>query len=110
MIVNDIIKKLKDEPCDDPKVISDYLIQLSASLYTATEMEADLEVGYCRKWEEIRNSAEMTDKMAEMKAKQTEAWRDWRTAKNTNITIIEVIRALKRKLRNLEIIYNENLN
>ena len=107
MNINDIIKELKDGKCDDPKTLCDYKVMISASLYTATEMETDLEVAYIKRWEDIRNSEDMTDKRADMKSKLTDEWRDWQRARNTNKCLIEVNRSISRKLKNLEIIYNE---
>ena len=107
MTINSIIEKLKAEPIDDPKTLSDMVVQLSASLYTACEIESDLEVNAAKKLEEIRNSAEMSDKRAETKLKLTEEWRDWQRARNTNKCVVETLRGIKRKLRNLEVIYSE---
>jgi hypothetical protein len=106
--INDIIEKLKSDTTDNPKDLADYLVQLSASLYTSTELETDKEVEYVKKWDEIRNSATMTDKQAEMKAKQTDEYREWRRSLNTTKTIIELVRAIKKKLSNMEILYNEH--
>jgi len=107
LTINEIITRLKTDTSDDPKTLSDYLVQLSASLYTASEMESDLEVNYVNVWNDIRNLEKMTDKQAEMRAKATPEWRDWQRARNTNKTIIEVSRAIKRKLRNIEVMKNE---
>jgi len=108
--VNDILKKLQDGQMDTPDVLADYLIQCSASLYTASEIETDLEVGYCQKYEAIKNEREITDKLAEMKAKQTSEWRDWQRAKNTTKCLIEVIRSIKKKLAVVQQIYSEGQN
>jgi hypothetical protein len=109
-IVNDIINKLKIDTSDDPKTLADYLVQLSASLYTASELETDLEVNFVKAWNDIRNFEKITDKQAEMRAKATTEWRDWQRARNTNKTIIEVIRSIKTKLRNLDTIFKEGQN
>ena len=110
MTINEIILKLKTDTSDDPKTLADYLVQLSASLYTASELETDLEVNYVNAWNDIRNLEKMTDKQAEMRAKATTEWREWQRARNTNKTILEVIRAIKRKLKNLEITFHEGQN
>ena len=110
LTINEIIIKLKTDTSDDPKTLSDYLVQLSASLYTASEMESDLEVNYVNVWNDIRNIEKMTDKQAEMRAKATTEWREWQRARNANKTIIELIRSIKRKVTNIEGGYREGQN
>ena len=108
--VNDILKKLQSGQMDTPDILADYLVQCSASLYTASEIETDLEVGYAKKWEEIKNAQEMTDKEAEMKSKQSDEWRDWQRAKNTTKCLTEVIRAIKKKISVVLDIYKSGQN
>jgi len=72
--INEIIKELRnDEIKENPDKLSEYLVVLSASLNEAGNFELDAEMDYARVWEEIKLSNEkITDKMTEMKARQTE--------------------------------------
>ena len=99
--VNDIITRLKNGELDSPNLLADYLVILSASLYSAGGFELDADIAYAKKWEEIKLSGEMTDKLAEAKAKQTEEYKNWKQAVIANKTILETIRSLKKKLQNL---------
>lgn len=98
---NDILVKLKNGELENPNALADYLVILSASLYTAGNFELEAEIEYAKKWEEIKNSGEMTDKLAEVKAKQTQEYRNYKQAQIANKTILETIRSLKKKLQNL---------
>ena len=100
--VNTIIEKLRKGELESPAQLSDYLVILSASLNTAGNFELEAEMAYAKKWEEIKLSGEMTDKMAEAKAHQTEEYRSWQQMRIANKTILETIRALKKKLANLQ--------
>jgi len=108
--VNDIITKLQKGELDSPNLLADYLVILSASLNTAGNFELEAEIAYAKKWEEIKLSGEMTDRMAEAKAKQTEEYRSWQQMRIANKTILETIRALKKKLQNLQAEFQSGQN
>ena len=108
--VNDIIKKLKNEELEAPPVLADYLVKLSASLFEANEFETEAEIEYAKKWAEIKTLDDHTDKMTDALAKQTEEYRLWRKMKNSNTAIVECIRALKHKLKNLQTEMSEGQN
>lgn len=109
MTINEIVKKLQAGEFENPATISDYLVRLSASLNTGGQLELEAEINYAREWQVVRETCK-TDKEAEMKAKLTDAYREMRIAQITNKTIIEVIRALKKKLQNLEIEFGSGQN
>ena len=105
--VNQIIKELRDDKLkENPNLLSEYLVILSASLNEAGNFELDAEMDYAKKWEEIKLSEEkITDKMVEMKAKQTEEYRQWQEMRIANKCIQEVIRSIKKRLANLNTEY-----
>jgi len=114
--VNEIIKKLKAGELESPDELSKYLVILSASLNTAGNLELDGEIDYAKRWEEIKsttittNGKSITDKLAEMKAKQTPEYRVWQEMRIANKTIIQTIQALKKRLANLSVEYNVGQN
>jgi hypothetical protein len=108
--VNDIITRLKNGELDSPNLLADYLVILSASLYSAGGFELDADIAYAKKWEEIKLSGEMTDKECENKGKQTGEYRTWKKMVIANKTLIEVIRSLKKKLANLNIEFQSGQN
>lgn len=107
--IDSIVKDLKDGVADNPSLLSDYLIRLSASIYTGGVIELDLQVVYACKWQELRLEAK-SDKACDMAVMATDEFRDWRKAQITNKTILECVRAIKKKLRTLELEYHEGQN
>lgn len=99
--VNEIIKKLESGQLENPAILSDYVVQLSASLFTGGKMELETDILYAQKWQELRPGCK-SDKDCDMKAKLTEEYHTAQLAKIANKTILQTIMALKRKLRNLE--------
>lgn len=109
--VNEIISQLKRGELDVPAELANQLVILSASLNTAGNFELDAEIEYAKKWEEIKLSDDsLTDKMTEMKAKQTEEYKSYKQMYIANKTLQEVIRAIKKKLANLETERREGQN
>lgn len=110
--VNEIISDLRnDELKEDPNRLSQYLVVLSASLNQAGNFELDAEMDYCKVWEELKLSEEkITDKMVDMKAHQTEEYKSWQQMRIARKTIEEVIRAIKKRLANLQMEYHEGGN
>ena len=115
--INEIIKELRDDALkEDPNKLSEYLVVLSASLNEAGNFELDAEMDYAKKWEEIKlNTTDLkgkpiTDKMVEMKAKQTDEYRTWQQFRIANKTICEVIRSIKKRLANLNVEYQSGGN
>ncbi len=98
--VNDIIKKLESGELENPALLSDYVVQLSASLFTGGKLEMDTDIEYSRKWAELRPQCK-TDKECDNKAKLTEEYRIAKIAHIANKTILHTIQALKKKLQNL---------
>lgn len=98
--VNDIITKLKSGELENPSLLSDYVVILSAHLHTASIMELELRINYARKWAELR-ADQKTDKSCDMAAQLTEEYKDWQKAQIHTKTIIQCIQSLKKKLQNL---------
>jgi hypothetical protein len=99
--IDTIIKELKAGTADNPQLLSDYLIRLSASLYTAGVMELELQISYAKKWEELRPN-QKSDKSCDMTAMLTDEYKEWKKASIANKTILNCIQSIKKKLRNLE--------
>lgn len=110
--INEIINELRDDKLkENPNQLSEYLVILSASMNEAGNFELDAEMDYAKKWEEIKLSEEkITDKMVDMKCKQTEEYRQWQQFRIANKTIQEVIRSIKKRLANLNVEYQSGGN
>jgi len=110
--IDQIIKELRnDELKENPNQLSEYLVVLSASLNEAGNFELDAEMDYAKKWEEIKLSEEkITDKMVDMKCKQTEEYKLWQQMRIARKTIEEVIRAIQKRLANLNTEYMSGQN
>lgn len=101
--VNSIIQKLKDGQLDNPSELADDLIRLSASLMTAFAFETDSDIAYAKKWEAVKlKNPEFSDKRVDNMLKLTEEYKFLKQAKASIKTMEEVIRALKKKLTNLD--------
>lgn len=109
MTVNDIIMKLEKGELEAPPVLANFLVVLSASLFKANNLETEAEMKYLKKWSEIKEE-DHTDKMTDALARQTEEYREYKQLKSAKECIIECIRSLKHKLKNLETEYREGQN
>jgi len=109
LTVNEIIKKLKAGELENPADLSDYVVILSASLFTGGQIELDLDIAYSDMWSKMRTNCK-TDKECDMRAKGTQEYRDMMIAKITNKTIQQTIMALKKKLANLQFEMNSGQN
>lgn len=98
--VNDIIKKLESGQLENPAILSDYVVILSASLFTGGKMEIETRIEYAKKWKEIKTVCK-TDKQADMEAMLTEEYKLKELAALTTKTILNCIQSLKKKLVNL---------
>ena len=104
--VSEIIADLREGKLENPGELSDYLVILSASLQTAGGFELDADIDFGQKWGELRLDCK-TDRECDMKAKQTQEYRIWKQAVINNRTIQETIRALKKKLDNLQFEFSQ---
>lgn len=98
--VNEIINKLEKGELENPSILSDYVVILSASLYTGGKLELATDIEYSRKWSGLRVECK-TDKECDMKCKLTEEYKTAKLAQIANKTILHTIQALKKKLQNL---------
>lgn len=103
----DILEKLKDGSLESPNELSDYLVQLSASLMSAGGFELEARIAYSKKWMELKSqlldSKPKSDKYVDMEVMQTEEYKLWQKMVIAGRTMTETIRSLKKKLRALEI-------
>ncbi len=110
MTTNEIIKKLQAGELDNPGILADYLVVLSASLNTAGNFELEAEIEYMKKWATIKLSEKGTDKLIDAMAKQTEEYRTYRQMQIANKTILQTIMSLKKKLSNLQAEFQSGQN
>ena len=99
---NEILDKLKSGELESPSLLADYLVQLSATLYTAGGFELESKIAYANKWLEIRKETK-TDKIADMQTMVTPEYKEWQRMVIANKAILETIRSLKKKLSALQI-------
>jgi len=107
--VNEIIKNLKDGKLENPSELADFVVILSASLFTGGQIELDLDITYSEMWSKMRPTCK-TDKECDMRAKGTQEYRDMQIARITNKTIQQTIMALKKKLANLQFEFSQGQN
>ena len=105
----EILEKLRNGILDNPTALANYLVQLSATLYTSGTFELEARMAYAAKWLEIKNSVtavnneikQKTDKMVEMESMTTDEYREYKKMEIANKAILETIRSLKHKLKAL---------
>ena len=107
--VNEIIKKLETGQLENPLILSDYVVRLSASLFTGGMMELKADILYSQKWSELRPNCK-TDKECDMKTKMTEEYKVAKKAQIINKTILNCIQALKKKLHNINMEFHSGQN
>ena len=100
LTTNDIVKKLNNGMIDDPNELSKYLIILSASLYQGGLMETKTQIAYAKKWEDKRLECK-TDRACDMAIMNEPEYWEWQKARTAVRAIIEIIRAIKKRLQNL---------
>ena len=97
----EILEKLRNGILDNPTALANYLVQLSATLYTSGTFELEARMAYAAKWLEIKKAGEKTDKMVEMESMTTDEYREYKKMEIANKAILETIRSLKHKLKAL---------
>ena len=105
--VDEIVKKLQSGMSENPDELSRYLIVLSAKLFQASSLETKAEIEYVKKWQELKQP-EDSDKKTDMLAKGTDEYIKWRGAVATGRTMLEMIRAIKKRLTLLSGEYQSN--
>ena len=94
---NDIFKELLNGNCDNPNLLSKYLIQLSAHLFNLDKNRQQAERKYAELWQKRRNEFK-TDKQAEIGLKLSDEWSELENSKNIYKMTMEIIRAAKKRL------------
>jgi hypothetical protein len=100
LTVNSIMLKLSTEVIDQPDELSKYLIFVTANLWKYGKEVIDKEVIYAKKWQELRMGLE-TDGQANIRIKTTKEYHDWQMEKVTEKCLLEMIRAIKKRLQSL---------
>ena len=106
-----ILDKLKSGELESPNALSNYLVQLSASLLSAGGFELEARIAYSKKWIEIKQSItagnneikQKSDKQTDMEAMATGEYKLWQQMFIANRAMLETIRSLKKRLKAMEI-------
>ena len=107
--VNEIIKRLKNGELDNPDELSNFLVVLSASLWTAGNFELDADIACAGKWQEIKPTCK-TDRECDQKIKLTEEYKLWQQTRIANKTTQECIKSLKKKLAQMNFEYQSGVS
>jgi len=97
LLVDEIIKKVRNETLDAPMVVSDYIDKLSASIWEIGQAQIKSNIAYAIKWKDIRKHTS-SDKQADMEIQITDEYKLREECKYAEKTVIEVIRSLKKRL------------
>lgn len=103
MKVGEIIQKLQDIKEIElltPEQVSNYQVFLSSMIWEAGNRVIETERAYNEVWNRIRETT-TSDKQADKKASLTPEYVEWRKAIYAEKTVLETIRALKKKLQSM---------
>ncbi len=103
--VNSIMLKLSTEILDDPNELSQYLVYLTANLYKYGRDTVEAEIAYAKRWQEVRLTCE-TDGQANINVKSEPEYQKWQMAKVSEKAVLEVLRAIKKRLSSLSNEFN----
>ena len=106
MTILEKIQKNTDNCLDNPSLLSEYLVLLCANIIEAENKKVEADINYARKWGELRIGLE-SDKQCDMKIKLEEVYIHLKATEALSKTLIETIRAIKRRLSFLAVEYNE---
>ena len=104
-----ILQKLQnntDGVLENPSLLSEYLITLASHILTAEKDKTIAEVKYAQKWSEFRKN-EKSDKQCDIKMKLEPEYLELKSKEAMGRTILETIRAIKKRLAFLAVEYNE---
>lgn len=103
------IQKNHDNCLDNPSILSEYLVLLCSHIIQAENAKVAADIKYARKWAELRVHLE-SDKRADMESKLQPEYIETKAAEAMSKTLIETIRAIKKRLSFLAMDFNENLS
>ena len=100
-LVNEIIRHVQKETIDDPKMISDYIDKLSASIWDIGQARIKADFSYALKWRDIRKHVD-SDKQADNEIMTTEEYKERETCKYAEKTVVSTMQGLKKRLSMLQ--------
>jgi len=96
-LVNEIIKRVKEQTLDSPQEITDYVDKLSASIWDIGTKKIKADMDFAIKWKDIRKHTS-SDKQADIEIMTTDEFKEREQCKYAEKTVIETIRSLKKRL------------
>lgn len=108
MTILEKIQKNENGCLDNPSLLSEYILLLSAHILDAEREKTEAEVKYTHKWVEKRKETE-SDKQADMRMKLEPEFIELRAKEALCKTVIETIRSAKKRLGFLAVEFNELL-
>ncbi len=109
MTILEKIQKNEHNCLDNPSLLSEYLVTLCSHIVEAENKKVVTDIEFAKKWSELRPTVE-SDKQCDMKIKQEKVYIDLKATEALCKTVIEVIRAIKKRLAFLTTDYHENLS
>lgn len=104
-----ILQKIQSNENDclgNPSLLSEYLLTLASHIIEADKQKFEAEVKYAHKWNEMRPTVE-SDRQCDMKLKLEPEYIELKSKESLCRTVIETIRAVKKRLAFLSLEYNE---
>ena len=109
MTILEKIQKNENNCLDNPSLLSEYLVILCSHIIDAENKKVVADIEYAKRWSEIRIGLE-SDKQADMRCKQEKVYVELKATEALCKTVIETIRAIKKRLSFLTVDYHENLS
>ena len=106
MTILEKIQKNDNDCLHNPSLLSEYLVILASNIIEAENRKVATEIKYAKKWAEKRPSLG-SDKMTDMTMKGENEYIELRAAEALSRTILETIRAMKKRLSFLQVEYSE---
>ena len=109
MTILEKIQTNENDCLDNPSLLSEYLVKLSSWILVAEKDKTIAEVKYAQKWSEFRKN-EKSDKQCDIKMKLEPEYLELKSKEAMGRTILETIRAIKKRLAFLAVEYSELSN
>lgn len=106
MTILEKIQKNENNCLDNPSLLSEYLVTLCSHIVEAENRKVVADIEYAKVWSNMRVGLE-SDKQCDMKIKQEKVYIDLKATEALCKTVLETIRAIKKRLSFLTMEYNE---
>jgi len=106
MTILEKIQRNENNCLDNPSLLSEYLVILCSHIIEAENKKTIADIEYAKEWSKLRITLE-SDKQADMRIKQEKVYIDLKATEALCKTILETIRAIKKRLAFLMVEYNE---